>query len=111
MTIIEERPMFDLDALAREATAEPSRFRFGGCVFELPPTMDFRIIAALTEGRVDRAFRRMFTAEQWEQLETIEAVLDLNGMMELLKAYSAHSGATLGESQASTTSSPPTVTP
>jgi hypothetical protein len=103
--------VFDLDDLARESTAEPFRFRFGGVTFELPPTMDFRIIGALNDGRVDRAFRRMFNSEQWEQLETIEAVLDLNGMMELLKAYAAHSGAALGESAASTTSSPPTVTP
>lgn len=112
MTVTDTPPtVFDLDALARESTAEPFRFRFGGAVFELPPTMDFRIIGALNDGRVDRAFRRMFTAGQWEQLETIEAVLDLNGMMELLKAYASHSGAALGESQASTPSSSNTATP
>lgn len=112
MTMTDTAPkVFDLDALARESTAEPFRFQFGGCVFDLPATMDFRIIGALNEGRIDRAFRRLFTAAQWDQIETIEAVLDLNGMMELLKAYAAHSGAALGESQASTTSSPPTATP
>ena len=103
MTMTDTPPeVFDLDALIRESTAEPFRFRFGGVTFELPPTLDFRIIGALTEGRVDKAFRRMFTAAQWEQIETIEAVLDLNGMLELLKRYAAHSGASLGESQAST---------
>lgn len=103
--------VFDLDALLREAVGDPFRFRFGGVEFELPPTMDFRIIGALNEGRLDKAFRRMFTAGQWDQLEQVEAVLDLNAMMELLKAYGAHSGASLGESQASTTSSPPTAGP
>ena len=108
MTITEP---FDLDALSRESTAEPFRFRFGGQTFELPATMDFRIVGALNDGRVDRAFRRLFTTEQWDQLDNIDAVLDLNGIMELLKAYAAHSGAALGESQASTPSSPPTATP
>ena len=112
MTVTEtSSTVFDLNAVLREKTGEPFRFLFGPHEFEMPAKLDFRVIDELNDGQLGKGFRRLFTVEQWALLDTVEEVLDLDGMLSLMKAYFAHLGMTLGESQASTTSSAPTAGP
>ena len=94
--------VFDLDALANEATGEPFRFKFGGEDYELPPTMDIRAVAAMSAGRLDAALRTMLGAEQWARLEAAPAVLNGQMLMSLFERYAKHSGFTVGEASGST---------
>lgn len=89
--------VFDLDAVVAEQRREPFRFKFGGEEFELPPGIDLRAVPAITSGDLVGGFRLLFSAEQWSKLEQSTAVLDTVAVMELTKAYLAHSGVTLGE--------------
>lgn len=89
--------VFDLDALAAEATGEPFRFRFGGEDYELPPTIDIRAVAHAQEGRLSSALRLMMTGDQWDRLERSTGRFDLPALRALFKAYGDHSGAQLGE--------------
>lgn len=89
--------IFDLDAFIAETTLEPFRFTFGGETYELPHSMDMRAAAALAAGRLDDAFRMMFTPTQWDRIQASPAVLDSHSLLKLIEAYAAHSGMTAGK--------------
>ncbi len=102
--------VFDLNALRREETGEPFRFRLGVEEFELPMQMDQR--AALLFGASDRdigkaeqAFRLLIGESQWERLLAVPEVFTAEMLLGLLTAYGEHMGASVGESQASLPSS------
>lgn len=103
--------VFDLDAVARDATGEPFRFRFDGEEYELPPQMDFRAVARLTVGQLYEAMELALGADQWQRVLDAEAVLTMDAITKLFEAYSLHGGLALGESSASTGSSRSTVRP
>lgn len=96
--------VFDLDAIANEATGEPFRFRFGGEDYELPPNIDMRVVAAMQSGRLDDALRQMLNTEQWARIQASTAVLNSQVLLALFERYSKHSGLSVGESSGSTSS-------
>lgn len=96
--------VFDLDAFIADAAGEPFRFRFGGDEYTLPPSIDLRAVAALTAGRLDDAFRLLFTADQWDRIQRSTTVFDQRTLLALFDAYAKHSGTSLGESQGSASS-------
>lgn len=96
--------VFDLDAIGAEARGEPFRFRFGGEEYELPPSIDMLAVPAMVSGDILGGFRRLFTADQWERLKASPATMDLPRVLELVRRYADHSGVSLGEFVASTSS-------
>lgn len=93
---------FDLDAVAAEANGEPFEFTFGGDTYTLPPSVDLRVVGALTAGDVTDALRRLLGAEQWAKLDASDAVFTADQFKALFDAYLAHCGMTTGEAPAST---------
>jgi hypothetical protein len=82
--------VFELDALDREAKAEPFEFRFDGEIYTLPPDFDMRHAALFTEGDVLSASPKM---------------LSIGKVNQLLEEWCASIGVELGESAASSRSS------
>lgn len=104
--------LFDLDALAAEADGkEPFRFQFGGEAYELPAEMDIRGAAALASGRVYEGLQMVLGDEQWERMQAADTVLTDKMLQALFEKYAEYTGASLGESSASTVSSRSTVRP
>jgi hypothetical protein len=102
---------FDLDALVREAETDPFVFTFGGEDYELPSQPDIRAVAAMTAGRLDQALTLLLGPDQWERMQSAEAVFDMTSLQALMEAYVAHGGTSLGNSQAPTSSSKSTAAP
>jgi hypothetical protein len=89
--------VFDLDALARDATAEPFHFRFDGREYDLPARPDIRFFAALEAEKLNDALRILLGTGQWDEIMRSEAVLDDTMLAALLKAYLGHVGVELPE--------------
>lgn len=96
--------VFDLDALAKDVTAEPFRFRFGGEDYEIPCLIDMRWVAAIETDRVDDALRLLLGPEQYRRMQQSPAVFDRLQFDALVGAFFTHVGSSLGESPASTDS-------
>ena len=93
---------YDLDAaLAEKEPRPPFTFRFGGEEFSLSADPDVRALAAFSAGRLDDALRSLLGATQWDRMQAVEAVLDVDALRNLLEAYGSHAGVNLGESAAS----------
>ena len=104
--------VFDLDAMAAEAEGrEPFRFMFGGVEYELSPDLDFRVVAQLNKGLIYEGLARLLGAEQWERMQASDQLLTEDMLAKLFEAYQAHTGTSLGELSASTSSSVSTVRP
>jgi hypothetical protein len=88
--------VFDLDAVANEANAEPFKFTFGGQRYEMPGTVDIRVVTSLTAGDLEAALRLLLGDEQWAKIQASPAVLDHVKFQSLLAAYMEHTGMTLG---------------
>jgi hypothetical protein len=99
---------FDLDAAVAEVAAgrEPFRFTFGGENYELPPRMDIRALGMFTKGDVHDGLRLLLGADQFERMLASPAVFSDEAFGKLVEAYAAHQNTTVGESSASTSSSP-----
>jgi hypothetical protein len=103
---------FDLDALAAEAdVVAPFEFTFGGESYELPGSFDMRAAAALSAGKVYEGLELLLGQSQWARMQTADQVLTDTMLGALLDRYAEHTGVSLGESSASTSSSPSTVRP
>lgn len=102
---------FDLDAfIAAEGEEEPFRFRFAGESYVLPPRLDVRALGALAAGKIFDGLRLMLGDEQWDRLQAAQATFDDRALKALFERYAAHTGTTMGEPSASTSSSPATAT-
>lgn len=105
----DEKPSapFDLDAvIAEREERTPFEFTFGGELFVLPPSVDVRVVAALSGERFDDALRMLLGSEQWARLQAVEAVFDFAALEALFQVYGEHLGEDLtGEAAASTRSS------
>lgn len=96
----------DVDAIMAERVEKPPYvFRFGGEIYNLPPRADFRAIAAMSQGELDKAMRLLMGQSQWERLQDAEAVFTDETLKVVMDGYQAHMGEDLGESKASTRSS------
>ena len=103
---------FDLDALAAEAEGvSPFEFTFGGESYQLPGQFDMRAAAALSAGKVYEGLELLLGGDQWARMQTAEQVLTDAMLGALLDRYAEHTGVSLGESSASTSSSASTVRP
>lgn len=103
---------FDLDALAAEAAgAAPFEFTFGGETYELPGQFDMRAAAALSAGKVYEGLESLLGAAQWARMQAAEQVLTDTMLAALLDRYAEHTGVSLGESSASSSSSRSTGRP
>jgi len=103
--------VFDLDALAREATGEPFRFRFGGDEYELPASVDVRAVALLEKGQLYDFMRSLLGPDQWERMLASPARFDNRTFEALIGRYGDHLGMELGKSSGSTGSSGSTAPP
>jgi hypothetical protein len=103
--------MFDLDVLERDVTPEPFRFRLGGQTWTMadPPSMDWKAGGPLNSGDPLLIMETFLGPEQWERFKT----LDMPGwkLDRLFRAWGAHFGVEIPESQASPPSSKPTGVP
>lgn len=97
--------VFELDALDREAKAEPFEFRFDGEIYTLPPDFDMRHAALFTEGDVLGGLEAVLGTEQWERLSASPKMLSIGKVNQLLEEWCASIGVELGESAASSRSS------
>lgn len=102
---------FDLDALLADLDQNRPkfRFRFGGEAYSLPPKVDLRAAAAMQAGDLHAGLRLLLGAEQWERLCAAEATFDQDALTALMERYVAYTGASVGESSASTVSSASTA--
>jgi hypothetical protein len=104
---------FDLDALLAD-TPDPRpvfRFRFGGEQYTLPPSIDIRAAAALQAGKLWDGLAVLLGAEQWERMQASQSTFNGDALKALMDRYAKHTGAPLGESSGSTSSSSSTVEP
>lgn len=106
---------FDLSAAIAEANAKkapvaPFEFDFAGEKYTLPARVDLRAAALLRRDAL-RGLELLLGAEQWKRMLAGNEVFDEDGLMILIENYAAHTGSTLGESSASSTSSKRTVKP
>lgn len=108
---------FDLDGhLAQLIADEPEpkprfRFKFGGESYTLPPSIDLRAAASMQNGNLHDGLRALLGKEQWARLMESDATFDHNALVTLMEQYAKYTGAKLGESSGSTSSSKSTVGP
>lgn len=99
--------VFDLDALAHEATGEPFVFQLGGQHFTLPAVRQLdrrhikRVSEALAGADVDAALTELL-GDQWDRFDSLP--LTVGQLNSLLDAWQVHQGLKPGESDASTDS-------
>jgi hypothetical protein len=91
---------FKLDAVAREAKAEPFEFTFDGETYTMPPDFDVRYAGMMTDGDVLGGLAGVLGPEQWERLNSADAILSITKVNELLEEWCEHIGVELGESSA-----------
>jgi hypothetical protein len=106
--------VFDLDAVAAEATKEPLRFRFHGQDWTLAHMtgVDWRVIELANTGDLEairRAFRYGMGDEQADRFD--ELPQPIAAMTALFRRWLKHNGMTEGESSASPDSSESTAGP
>ena len=105
--------VFDLDAVAAEATKEPFRFRFGGREWSLAhlSDIDWRVVARADTGDLD-AVREAVSSGLGDQFAEFDQLPQPISMMTVLfDRWLAHSGLAAGEQPASPTSSESTAGP
>ena len=98
------RPVFDLDAVEREARREPFPFRLKGRVFTLPHMagLDRKILSAVDEGDAAAMIAALQEGLGNRYAEFDRLPLSLDGTKQLFEAWMRHSGLAAGESPAST---------
>lgn len=99
--------MFNLDAVIAEETGKPFTFQFAGEKYTLPPSLDAPAAVLLASGdgtQMAEGLKRLLGAEQWGRIVASDQVLTVPAIGALLEAYTAHTGATPGESSASSRS-------
>ena len=102
---------FDLDAVIAEATGAPYEFTFGGEIFTLPPDADVFAVQKMAKGEVGDALVMMLGAEQYARMESLPQLFGVKAFEALMTNYMSYIGSTVGESLASTDSSPSTERP
>jgi len=100
--------VFDLDAVAAEATKEPLRFTYRGQEWTLAHMtgIDWRVVELANEGHMDairKAFRYGMGEEQADRFD--ELPQPVAAMTALFRQWVKHNGLTEGESVASPDSS------
>lgn len=106
--------VFDLDAVAAEATGAPLRFTYRGQEWTLAHMtgVDWRIIDAANEGDMEairKAFRYGMGEEQATRFDEVPQTIA--AMTALFRRWLKHNGLTEGESEASPDSSASTARP
>jgi hypothetical protein len=106
--------VFDLDALAAEATSRALRFTYAGREWQLAHVTDFdwRVTRDGISGdmeAVDTIFRRGLGAEQYAQWEQVEQPTHV--VSALFDRWLEHCGLSRGKSESSTDSSESTEKP
>lgn len=97
---------FDLDALELEDDgAKPFQFTFGGETFTISAHYDPRAFRRLTTGDLGGALEQLLGAEQFARLDAIDRPFDERHLKALLEKWAEHFGTTVGEAQASSSSS------
>jgi hypothetical protein len=98
---------FDLDAMLADRQLDRPRFtfRFGGESYSLPPSIDLRAAAAMQAGDLQTGLSVLLGKDQWARLLASDATFDTDALSALMDRYAAYTGASLGESSASTGSS------
>jgi hypothetical protein len=96
---------FDLDALELDDQTEPFRFTFGGESFEISAHYDPRAFRRLTTGDLGGGLLQLLGEEQYERLDAIDKPFDERHLKALLEKWAEHFGTTVGEAQASSSSS------
>jgi hypothetical protein len=98
--------VFDLDAVAKEASGEPFTFTLGGEQFELPVLTGLdrrefaRFLGAIKGEDIDGALALLLGGQGWARFDALPITMEQ--VNKLLEAYLAHQGLTPGESSAST---------
>lgn len=96
--------VFDLDAVAAEATSEPFAFQHGGRTWTLPHLQDSDARWMLREGNPgdQESMREMIQAGLGDQYpEFMKVPLSMRQVEHLFRAWTEHSGVDVGESGAS----------
>lgn len=99
-------PKNDLEQLTADG-GEPGTWLFAGECFMLRNKLDLRVMGWLEEGKFLRVLKAALGAEQAARLmdlDSDDAVLDERAITELMEAWAAAAGSTVGESPASTRS-------
>lgn len=68
--------------------------------------MDARILTFMQKGDTELALQLMLGADQYNRIITTDKLLAIKGTAKLVEQYALHNGLTVGESAASSTSSP-----
>lgn len=94
---------FNLDAvIAERKPREPFRFIFDGEEYELAGDIDMRVAVSLSEpDQIAVALRQMLGIEQWKRIVASPKTFDVPAFAALMEAYAKHTGADVGELQAS----------
>ena len=97
-------PVFDLDAVEREARREPFVFRLKGRTFTLPhmADLDHKVLLAVDEGDAAAMTAALQAGLAGRYAEFSQLPLSLSGVKTLIEAWMRHSGLAVGESPAST---------
>jgi len=104
---------FNLDAWIAEQEGKPFEFEFGGEHYQCPYGIDIRVLLLAQRGKpgdLETAIQHMLGAAQYNRLITANAHLPAPALQKLVEQYALQSGMDLGESLASSDSSPKKAT-
>src|SRR5262245_4931433 len=102
--------VYRVEAIDREARREGWEFEFDGERYILPNDFDMRAAVAITNGDAEGCLRLLLGEEQWHRLEDSPKVFGVKALRDMLQSYCDDIGVNLGEFEASSPSSPRTVT-
>lgn len=96
--------VYKLDAVKREANAEPFEFEFDGERYTLPDDMDVRAAECFAEADVRGALEILLGAEACAKLYGSPKVLSMEMLNDMIAEWCDHIGVDTGESLASSRS-------